>query len=208
MNTKTLSTKLQNQLGFVTLMLAYILLIPGLIQPMLTIKAEAEKAELVELGKRMIEDNQNRSVFMGSVAELLLDQMNTRGSVMVYEKTRSILGTVQDLLNKKYFLVALLIILFSVIVPVAKGFILLLANMKSTNPSISVKMKSLSNFISKWSMADVYAIGILVAFLAANAIKKEAGLLSFDATLRSGFYFFLGYCLLSILSSQLLNNRS
>jgi len=53
-------------------------------------------------------------------------------------------------------------------------------------------------------MADVFVIGVFVAFLAANAIKREGGLLSFEAILGSGFYFFLGYCLLSILSSQIL----
>jgi uncharacterized paraquat-inducible protein A len=65
-------------------------------------------------------------------------------------------------------------------------------------------LKSVSNLISKWSMADVFVVGVFVAFLAANAVKKEGGLLSFEAVLGPGFYFFLGYCLLSILSSQLL----
>lgn len=198
----------KNKLGWIILLFAYILLIPGLIQPMLTIKASAEKQELVELGKRMISDNPNRSILMGSVADLMLDQMDTEGSIIVYEKTRSIIGTVQDLYQKKYYLVAILIVLFSVIVPVMKGLMLLLASAKKNNPSASMKIKHLSSVMSKWSMADVYAIGIFVAFLAANAIKNEANLLSFEATLRSGFYFFLGYCLLSILSSQLLSDRS
>ena len=207
MNTNTHSNQHQSFLGFAILILAYIMLVPGLIQPMLTINAQAEKAELIELGKRMVVDNPNRSILMGSIADLLLDQIDTRGSVVVYEKTRSILGTVEDLFYKNYFLVALLITLFSVIVPIAKGLILLFGSLKS-HSKFSMKMKYLNNHLSKWSMADVFTIGILVAFLAANAIKKEAGLLSFDATLRSGFYFFLGYCLLSILSAQLLNNRS
>lgn len=198
----------RNQLGLVILVFAYILLIPGLIQPMLTIKASAEKQELVELGKRMINDNQNRSVLMGSVAELMLEQMDTEGSVIVYEKTRSILGTVQDLYQKKYYLVALLIVLFSVLVPVTKGLMLILASIKKGNVTTAMKMKNLSSVMSKWSMADVFAIGIFVAFLAANAIKNEANLLSFEASLKSGFYFFLGYCILSILSSQLLNNKA
>ena len=58
--------------------------------------------------------------------------------------------------------------------------------------------------LSKWSMADVFVVGVFVAFLAANAIRKEAGLLSFQAELGLGFYCFLGYCILSILSSQIL----
>ena len=47
-------------------------------------------------------------------------------------------------------------------------------------------------------------MAVFVAYLAANAIEKEAGLLTFHAVLGPGFYYFLGYCLLSIIGSQLL----
>ena len=199
-------TSFRSLLGIGIFLLSYILLIPGLIYPMLTIQASAEKAELVALGKQMISDNPETSFLMASVADLLIDQMDTNGNVVAYEKTRSILGTVKDLFDKKYYLVSFLIVFFSVIVPVIKGIMMLFAYMK-ISPAISARMKFFSSLISKWSMADVFVIGVFVAFLAANAIEKEAGLLSFEAILHSGFYFFLGYCLLSILSSQLLSEE-
>ncbi len=198
---------MRRTIGLVVLLLAYVLLLPGLSKPILSITATAEKSELVALGKRLIEENSETSVLMGSVASMLLNQMDTNGSVEAYHKTRSILGTVRDLFQNKHFVVGFLIMLFSVVVPVIKGFMLLLAHMK-ISPSMSVKMKNYSGLISKWSMADVFVIGIFVAYLAANAIEKEAGLLSFDATLGAGFYFFLGYCLLSILSAQLLADEN
>jgi len=189
--------------GLAVLLLAYVLLLPGLSKPILSITATAEKSELVAIGKQLIEENSETSALMGGVASMLLNQMDTNGQVEAYHKTRSILGTVRDLFQNQHFVVGFLIMLFSVIVPVIKGFMLLLAHMK-ISPTMARKMKNYSGLISKWSMADVFVIGIFVAYLAANAIEKEAGLLSFDATLGAGFYFFLGYCLLSILSAQLL----
>ena len=61
--------------------------------------------------------------------------------------------------------------------------------------------------IGKWSMADVFVIAIMVAYLAAVASKDMDELFSLEAEFSSGFYYFLGYCLLSILASQLLTGR-
>ena len=47
-------------------------------------------------------------------------------------------------------------------------------------------------------MADVFVVAILVAFFAADATAKV------EATLNVGFYWFTGFCLLSVLSGQLL----
>ena len=194
---------MKSQLGIGILLLAYVLLLPGLTQPILTITATAEKAELITMGKRLVEENPDSSMLVSSMANMVLNQMDTTGSVVAYEKTRSILGTVRDLFQKHHYLVGFLIIFFSVVVPVIKGFMLLITHMK-INPGIAEKMKKYSGLISKWSMADVFVIGVFVAFLAANAIEKEADLLSFEATLGTGFYFFLAYCLLTVFSSQLM----
>ena len=196
---------IRNQLGVGILLLAYVLLLPGLTQPILTITATAEKAELIAMGKRMVEENPDSSILVTSIANMVLNQMDAAGSVVAYEKSRSILGTVRDLFQKHHYLVGFLIIFFSVIVPLIKGFMMLITHMK-ISPSLAIKMKKYSGLISKWSMADVFVIGLFVAFLAANAVRKEADLLSFEATLGAGFYFFLAYCLLTILSSQLLES--
>jgi uncharacterized paraquat-inducible protein A len=52
--------------------------------------------------------------------------------------------------------------------------------------------------IGKWSMADVFVMGLFLAYLAGNAV---AGM---TAMLHQGFWYFLGYCLLSVLSAQLM----
>ena len=53
--------------------------------------------------------------------------------------------------------------------------------------------------ISKWSMADVFVVGVFVAFLASNATPNM------DAQIHSGFYFFTAYCLVSLLALQFMH---
>ena len=92
-------------------------------------------------------------------------------------------------------------------IPVTKPGCLLLANFVKENH----KLLRLNSLLSKWSMADVFAMGVLIAFLAANAATVEnAGfspIVQFDATLHSGFYWFLAYCLVSNLTGQLAEKK-
>jgi uncharacterized paraquat-inducible protein A len=194
------------RLGLLVLLFAYALLIPGLTQPMLTISASVEKSALVQVGRDMLQTNPDTPALLSGMANMLLDYADTDGSIESYRKTRSILGTVSDLFDSHHYLVGFLIMLFSVIVPAFKGVMLLLVNLPFLVEWRPLLLK-FSNLISKWSMADVFVIAIFVAYLAANAIKQEAGLMSFDAVPGSGFYFFLSYCLLSIFSAQLLGNQ-
>ena len=189
--------------GFVLLVTAYIALIPGLTHPMLSVKGTVERTQLVEEGRQILRENQQTSGFIGDIADMLIQNLDVSGTISAFDKTRSILGTAQELYNNSHVLVAVLIVLFSVVVPVTKGLLAL-----GTLLPISKKIKSsfmlLGNALSKWSMADVFVVGIFVAYLAANGIKEEKGLVDFDATLGSGFYYFLAYCLLSILATQLI----
>ena len=56
-------------------------------------------------------------------------------------------------------------------------------------------------------MADVFAIGVLIAFLAANSSAVENAIIHFNAELHSGFYWFLAYCLISNLMGQIAEKR-
>ena len=111
----------------------------------------------------------------------------------ILDETRSILQTIETLYREGNALVAGLILLFSVVVPLAKG-LSLIAALFLKSPVARRRIDSLVRAISKWSMADVFVVGILVAFLSAKAMANMS------STLHSGFYFFLGYCLVSIAS--------
>jgi uncharacterized paraquat-inducible protein A len=190
--------------GLIILILAYLLLIPGVSQPMLSLTGLVDRADLAVLGKDIIVGNPEMPEFVSAMAEALVANMEIDGTVQAYHKTRSIFGTARDLYQDNHLLVAFLIVLFSIVIPVLKG-VLILAAQLCTNATLSDKFNRVSSAASKWSMADVFLIGVFVAFLAANAVEKEGGFLTFEAELETGFYYFLSYCLLSILASQMLN---
>lgn len=108
--------------------------------------------------------------------------------------SRSILQTVDDLIKGNNHLVAGLIFLFSVAVPVLKGLLLLLALSLTSKPLLRFRIDLVIRSISKWSMADVFVVGIFIAFLSGEAMPN------FKAVLGEGFYYFTGYCLVSIAS--------
>ena len=194
---------MKTKLGLLVLVTAYALLIPGLIQPMLTLTGTVDKAEMVQLGKELVANHPDIPAFMGRTAARLLDQLQVEGDIPAYEKTRSILGTVKELADSKSYLVAFLIMLFSVIVPITKGVLILITYIKKQGRAADLSRK-ISNIIGKWSMADVFVVAIIVAFMAANATQHSDEIFTLSATFEPGFYFFLSYCLLSILSAQLL----
>lgn len=194
---------MKTKLGLVVLVLAYALLIPGLIQPMITLTGTVDKAEMVQLGKELVANHPDIPAFLGKTAARMLDQLHVEGSIPAYEKTRSILGTVKELADSKSYLVAFLIMLFSVIIPVTKGILILAAYIKKHGRTADISRKT-SNLISKWSMADVFVVAIIVAYMAANASQRNDEIFSLSAVFGPGFYYFLSYCLLSILSAQLL----
>ena len=66
------------------------------------------------------------------------------------------------------------------------------------------RLKLISSAMSKWSMADVFAVAMLISFLAIKSTKGTSTLVENQITFENGFYFFIGYCLLSILASQLM----
>ena len=57
--------------------------------------------------------------------------------------------------------------------------------------------------MSKWSMADVFVMALLVAYLAGSASEQMGSLLIMSAQLEVGFWYFLAYCLFSIAASSL-----
>ncbi len=119
------------------------------------------------------------------------------GKMSLLHETRSILGTVRKLYDTGDWLVAGLILFFSVSVPVLKGLLLLYVLAVPTGRMRPAIFRFVG-IIGKWSMADVFVMGLFLAYLAGNAVS------GMSARLHEGFWFFLGYCLLSVLSTQLM----
>ncbi len=121
----------------------------------------------------------------------------------IFSEKRSVLGMLEKLWTDGNYWPFSLIFLFGIIVPLIKSgliFYLLL----SKEPDL--KWQRLVSAISKWAMADVFAISIFVAFLGANAMEST------KAILQPGFYCFSGYVIVSgivaMLCEKLLSNSA
>jgi len=192
-------------LGVLLILCAYAMLYPGLTQPILSVSGTVEKSKLVDVGKQLIQDSPNTPSFVNNMVDMVVQTLDVSGTVNAFDKTRSIIGTAQELYNNGHLPVALLIIIFSVGVPTLKALLLLALTIPMRDRTRSILL-SVSNAISKWSMADVFVIAIFIAYLAGNGIQESRGLVDFQATLGIGFWYFLGYCLVSILGTQLLSS--
>jgi uncharacterized paraquat-inducible protein A len=116
----------------------------------------------------------------------------------LFEETQSILRAVKRLYDSKNYFVAGLILLFSVVVPFIKAALLAVI-LRVKNPQTKYRLYLLVRSMSKWAMADVFAVGVFIAFMAGNALDN------LDAKLHPGYYFFIAYCLISNLSFQFLS---
>jgi len=199
------------------------LLIPGVTQPMLTLTGTIDKSKMTEAGIDIIidsmvgksmergtgkseEDEKGKARRMIGMITGMLGLNNIKGEIEAYNETRSIAGTVKELFRSGNGFIGFLVMLFSIIIPFTKILLMLLGAYfhDSTN---SRKAFIISSVISKWSMADVFVVAIIVAFMAANA-STMGGLLNLGARFEFGFYFFLGYCTFSILSIQVITRKN
>lgn len=199
--------------AIVLLLLALALLIPGVSQPILSLSGTVEKAKLSAAGMDMLasrvadDDESERSQarnLIGMVAGML-GLNNLHGEIVVFDKTRSIWSTVTELYHSGNHAVALLVCLFSVIVPVIKIGLTLVGLL--SRPQLAQRLHRLSGALSKWSMADVFVVALIISFMAGNASAGMGDLVETHAELGNGFWFFVGYCLLS-LAGHSLSNRA
>ena len=116
--------------------------------------------------------------------------------INLFNEKRSVVGTLRSLWESANYLPFLLIFLFGLLVPFIKSgllfYILLL-------PGRGEKWQKVIPAISKWAMADVFALGIFISFLGANAMNST------KAVLEPGFYYFTAYVLLSAFVAALSN---
>lgn len=195
-------SKRSKWLQLLVILIALALLIPGLSLPMLSLDGHADKSQFAQTSiELMTQDSETRGL-LGSVSAFLgFNQLE--GQVEIYSKHRSILGTVQDLIQSGNLLVGLLIVTFSVIIPTLK--LLAQAVLLFTQGSTAIILTRVIDAIGKWSMADVFVVAIIVSYLAGNAKDQMGELIVMHAQLEIGFWFFTGYCLFAIASNLLMS---
>lgn len=187
------------------ILLACALLYPGVTQPVLTLTGTIEKSMIAELGIDLIAgeeaDSQTRQMLAMFSSMLGLDQIE--GHMQAYHNTRSIWGTVDELARTGNLPVAFLIVFFSLVIPLFK-LSLQSASLFIPQAELRGPLLWLNAALSKWSMADVFVMGLLVAYMAGSASGQMGDLLTMHAALEPGFYYFLAYCLFSVAAGGLM----
>lgn len=114
--------------------------------------------------------------------------------IKLFNESRSIIGVLKTLWKSSNYFPFLLIFIFGIIIPLTKSLIIF--NILFRDETQQLPYHFISH-ISKWAMADVFAISIFVAFLGANAMDNT------KAIIQDGYYFFTAYVLLSAIITPL-----
>lgn len=116
----------------------------------------------------------------------------------IFRQTQNVMQAVKSLYETGNYFVAGLILLFSIIVPFIKAAMLAVI-LAIESPVRQFRYYLFVRSLSKWAMADVFAVGVFIAFMASKAIDN------LDAVIGTGFYYFAGYCLVSNVAFQFLS---
>jgi paraquat-inducible protein A len=111
-------------------------------------------------------------------------------TIFKYE-SKGIWTTVEKLWTLQNYLLAIMIGLFSIVIPIIKTISLYFSAVMKANVKYI-------DFIGKWSMADVFIVSLLLTNLSMSADKFT------DAKVQVAIYFFCTYVILSILASYVI----
>jgi len=178
---------IKKQLGFAINIFAIFLFIPGIVLPMFSLSMEMAA-----------------NVSGSNLSSTLID------------KELSLIETIEELFIDDRIFVALLILVFSICIPVIKTLLVSFAFWKR-GQELENKIINFVSSIGKWSMADVFVVAVFLAVLSTNhaetANQQQLAIFGFKLNLTvssetlsmigEGFYYFTAYCLLSLLGTHL-----
>ncbi len=142
-------------------------------------------------------------LFLGLTLPCIEVSSKMFGFIPLGSDKKSILGVIDKLLTTN-FLLAMLLVVFSIIIPVLKlGLTLFLLIVKNSKNNYLVEL--FVHNVGKWSMVDVFSMAIIVSMLTFDNLRIK--IFSTEGELMAGFYFFLSYGLLSITTTYFLNRQ-
>jgi hypothetical protein len=227
-------TPKRRRLALVAVLVSVAILIPGLVLPVITVRGTLDRQGVAYLAPRLVEQGLSDSAIAairpllnpalvpmleyspgglkGAMVGMLGSQLGQRlaegPEIEVYHQTRSILGSVRYLYQVGSATAATLILLFSVVVPFTKAALVAWAVWRK-NPELRRRTLHFVEMIAKWSMADVFAMALIIAYLASRASQGPVdptvavpAAVRFTAIFGSGFYWFAAYCLFSLATQQ------
>ncbi len=187
---------LHTPLFIISVLVSLVVLFAGITAPMIEIDARFQQVNFLLIGEQIVFNDQ-----------------------VIFFQSKSILQVIEILFATgkiDSFLVGILILVFSIVFPVAKLIstqIFLAGNEKLRNNKILTFFAFKSG---KWSMADVYVIAIFMAYIGfqgildhqlSNLNMETESLVSISTnrtSLQPGFIIFIGFVLFSLILSTIL----
>ena len=138
------------------------------------------------------------SLINGLVTPIMLmivhKQVEYLGDVVLAFESKGILGSISKLYAEHNLTVAIVILVFSVIVPLFKTLSMLFVSVYEFSP-FAARVVRFFKHLGKWSMLDVFVVALLLVYMTSNnqdISRAEAEI---------GLYFFLTYVFLSMIAS-------
>ena len=116
------------------------------------------------------------------------------GDIVLSFESKGIVGSILKLWNGGDIIVALVIVIFSVFIPILKILSLLFVSIFKDS-KFAHHIVKFFKAIGKWSMVDVFVVAVFLVYLTAN--KGDVS----RAEIEVGLYFFLAYVIVSMLVS-------
>jgi hypothetical protein len=116
------------------------------------------------------------------------------GDIVLSFESKTIVATINHLYHNGNYPVAIVILLFSIVVPFIKSFSML-AVLFWRELHIAKKMVALFKHLGKWSMLDVFVVSLLLVYLSAGSSENSY------SQIQNGTYIFLIYVVMSIITS-------
>jgi len=138
------------------------------------------------------------TLILGLITPILMvtihKELEYLGDIVLSFESKGVIGSIQKLFESGDVIVAMVILSFSVIVPVSKILSLLFVAVFMEN-KFAHSIVKFFKLIGKWSMVDVFVVAVFLVYLTAN--KGEIS----RAEVEVGLYFFLAYVIVSMLVS-------
>ena len=180
---------------------AFVLMLCGVLTPMIEVEAQISDLRFTLLGEPVFFTDE-----------------------VFYFQSKSVLDVVAVLTATGAWdmvLVGLLIMVFSVIFPLTKMAASILCIYRPATLGQQAVIRFFAYKSGKWSMADVMVVAIFMAYIGFNGlISSQLGAFTQGAasagvevlttngtSLQIGFFMFLAYCIFSLMSSTLMENR-
>jgi len=120
--------------------------------------------------------------------------VNYLGDIVLSFESKTIIGTIEHLYHNANYPVAIVILLFSILVPLLKTVSMIAVTIWQEF-HIAKKLVTLFKHLGKWSMLDVFVVSLLLVYLSAGSSENSY------SEIESGLYLFLIYVILSIITS-------